>query len=612
MADRRRLAGDWRRSRPSALILFAALFDFEGRPVEVASLGAAPSFDTQVKVLGASRQAALVCRLPPSVPGGDEQSGIEELADRYWIVGRMRLDARDQLQARLGTRLSTEGIAVSDARLCLHAYATWGERCVDFLDGDFAFVLWDDTRQCLFGACDRLGRRSLFHARSGSCGWMGDSLDWIAQQGPAEGGLDDYWIADLLTLNCSREFERTVYRDVNRLGPAHFLSWSEAGAVRQRYWRLDIPEPLYLARRGAYAERFRELVSLAIADRIPAGKIGIAMSGGLDSTMLAACTVALTGEPSRVVAYCEHYEELMHIEEDRFASMAARHLGIDLHIEPFDNSAYDPHWQSRGIRPAEPTTAVINAHCVRGINDALARRSPVWLEGEGPDNALRLDRDAYLSWLRARHAWGRLGRALLAYAAVKGWSGWGQTFRRHLGSAVDFPVAPPVPQWLDPGFVGRLRLAERIRDLGTGGDPSHPWHPEAISSFTSPIWLGHFGGYDFQESLSPLRWRSPFLDLRVLTFMLSVPPIPWGWKKQLVREAMKGRLPQPVLQRPKTPLPVFPQFEMLRRHGLPSLLGPKRLVAYVDPDRLPRSTAEPVDLLQSINVYVLDHWLGSG
>lgn len=588
--------------------MFAALFDFEDQPVDLPE----GALGTDKRVLGTSRQAMFICSRGVTMHRVPEQSGIEWLKDRYCIVGRIRLDARDRLQARLGARISADGPRPTDARLCLHAYAAWGDRCLEYIEGDFAFLLWDEARQRLFSACDRMGRYPLFYARSGTRGWVADSLDWLAGQGLAQGGLDEYWIADRLTIDCSREFQRTVYRDIHRLAPAHFMAWSHSGSVHQQYWRLDIPEPLRLGRREAYAERFRELVSAAIADRIPAGRVGIAMSGGLDSTMLAACTVALTGEPARVTAYCEHYEELMHIEEDKFASMAARHLGIHLQIEPFDNAVYDPQWQFRGIRSPEPMTSIINAHSLKRINDGLAHRSHVWFEGEGPDNALRLDRDAYLSWLGRRRDWPRLGDALLGYARAKGASGWAQTLRRRFQTSVEPHDRAPVPDWLDPGFVARLHLVERIRDLGDGGDATHPWHPEAVASFTSPMWMEHFADYGFQETLSPILWRSPFLDVRVLTFMLSVPPVPWGWKKSLVREAMRGRLPAPVLRRPKTPLPIFPRAEMLRRHGLPSLLAPDRLAAYVDAGKLPGRNALPVDLLQSLSVYVLGHWIAGG
>jgi asparagine synthase (glutamine-hydrolysing) len=593
--------------------MFAALFNFEGQPVALPMLAESPGQDVEVKVLGASRQAALIVVRPRAADGADERTGIESLGNRYWMVGRIRLDARDELQVRLGPRVAGDGATLSDVRLCLHAYAAWGEDCVNFLAGDFAFVLWDDVRQALFGVRDQLGKRSLFQARLGSRGIVGDSLDWIAQQGASAGGLDDYWIADLLTLNCSREFERTIYRDASRLAPAHVLQWNAGGAAVRRYWRLDIAEPLQLASRGAYLEQFRELLSRAISDRLPSGKIGIAMSGGLDSTALAAGAVAQSGDPARVVAYCEHYEQMMHIGEDAFATLAARHLGIDLQIERFDDLAYDPQWQSRGIRPPEPNLTVINAHFMRRINDVLARRAAIWLEGEGPDNALRFDRNAYLSWLRERGSWCRLGKALLDYAAIKGVSGWADTARRHLhlGAVREFSDPPLLPPWLAPDLVSRLRLDERVRDLGEGGNTAHPWHPEAMASFTSPVWQDHFADYDLQESLSPLLWRHPFLDLRVLQFMLSVPPIPWAWKKRLMRDAMKGHLPEAVLRRPKTPLPVFPRAELLRRHGLPPLLSSERLQAYVDLNNLPGVRAAPADLLQSISVHVLGHWLQS-
>ena len=175
---------------------------------------------------------------------------------------------------------------------------------------------------------------------------------------------------------------RPCYRDIRRLAPGHTIRLGNTGASVRRYWQLNIVEPLHLRAPGEYTERFRELVSLAVADRLPAGRVGIAMSGGVDSTTLAACAVSVTQDASRVVAECDHYEEMMHIGEGRFASLAARRLGIDLSIRPYDNLAYDSGWQGRGIHSFEPTTSIITAHFIRQINDELAARASVWLEGE--------------------------------------------------------------------------------------------------------------------------------------------------------------------------------------------------------------------------------------
>ncbi len=94
----------------------------------------------------------------------------------------------------------------------------------------------------------------------------------------------------------------------------------------------------------------------------------------------------------------------------------------------------------------------------------------------------------------------------------------------------------------------------------------------AFASFTSPIWQAYFDDHAFEEALGGFEWRYPYLlDLRVLEFMLSAPPVPWGWKKRLVREAMRGRLPAEVLARKKTPLTCYPEVATMRALGLPAL-----------------------------------------
>ena len=384
---------------------------------------------------------------------------------------------------------------------------------------------------------------------------------------------------------------------------------SKAGVVARRYWRLNIVEPLHLRARAEYCERFRELLAEAVADRLPAGRVGIAMSGGLDSTTMAACAVSVTGDASRVVAECDHYEELMHIGEDRFARLAAQRLGIDLHIRVYDKLAYDPQWHLRGIRSSEPNTSIVRSHHIREINRELARRAGVWFEGEGPDNALTLERNAYLSWLVRGRSWNRLGAAILQYALVKGGAGWAQTFRRYAARHVEPGKPALLPRWLNREFVHRVGLEERIRSLGEGGDTSHPWHPKAIASFTSPIWQSYFDDFDFYETLAPVVRRHPYVDLRLLEFMLSVPPVPWGWKKQLVREAMRGRLPDEVLAREKTPLPFSPTLSTIGRLGLPELSARTEIAAYVDIERWPGGEALESEGNQVIAASALDYWL---
>jgi asparagine synthase (glutamine-hydrolysing) len=588
--------------------LFAAVFDLKGRDLDLRAFAGAGLI---VESPSDTPQLAFV-HSTESVDG--EWRGTARLQERCWIAGRIRLDGRRELAARLAGRFppdTTPGAASpTDGDLCLQAYVMWGERCVDHLAGDFAFVLWDGRDRRLIAVRDQLGVRTLFHAESGGVLIVGDSLDWIAARLP-DRTLDEQWIADFLTAGFSLDAERTIYRPVRRLAPAHSFSLSRGATTVRRYWSLQVGDPLHLRNTRAYAERFREIASAAIRDRLPAGKIGISMSGGIDSTTLAACTVAAAGDAGRVVAECTYYERLMPDDEASFASLAARHLGIDLRTRAVDDLIYDPAWRERSDGGAEPTAGVIAFHPEQIMAGEQAARSPVWFFGEGPDNALVFERGAYLSWLVRRRDWGRLGAAMFRYLKAKRGRGWQETLRRYVGRNDPASAEPDSACWLDRGLAERLGQDRRLARLTVSDPHAHPWHPRAVASFASPVWNAMFDGFDRDERLAPMVWRHPYLDLRMLAFLLSVPPVPWAREKLLMREAMRGHLPAAVLARPKTPLAGTPLARAIAPYGLPPLSAGSRLGHYVDLRALPQQLPSGSALDRLISVHALDHWLAA-
>jgi asparagine synthase (glutamine-hydrolysing) len=586
--------------------LFAAIFNFDRRPVDLTSVGLTGA--ARVEILGRFGHVALICVNDGLVGADADLSGIVEHENRCWIVGRIRLDARDELRSRLSLPSRGGAGEISDAMLCLLAYAAWGDCFLEHLAGDFCFALWDDRNERLICARDQLGVRSLFHAAAGS-GVVSDRLGWIASLPQYGRSLDDYWIADFLVANVCVDLERTVYRDIRRVAPAHVLTMSEKGAAIRRYWRLDVEEPLRFRDSRLYGVRFRELLSHAIADRMPKETVGVSMSGGLDSTTLAAAAVEVAGDPSRVVAECDYFERLMPDEEKHFSSLVARHLGIDLQLRAFDDMVYDPQWRERPFSYAEPSIVIATAHTDRLVAREMACRAGVWFYGEGPDNALALDRDAYFSWLARRRDWSGLARSLFQYVQVKGWRGWAATLRRHTQPGRSAPPRIEMPAWLEGGLVERLHLVERVAHIGDAEGPPHPWHPAAMASFGGPAWQRVLGDLELDELAAAFVWRHPFLDLRVLRFMLSVPPVPWAWEKQLLRDAMRGRLPPQVLARRKAPLAQSPLEHKLRRHPLPDLTSSHRLAPYVDLAKLQGAERPGGERWNVLAVHALDHWL---
>jgi len=130
----------------------------------------------------------------------------------------------------------------------------------------------------------------------------------------------------------------------------------------------------------------------------------------------------------------------------------------------------------------------------------------------------------------------------------------------------DDPAAPILPQWLAPDFAARLNVHERLKDPNTSaGGPLHPILPKAHASLSLPQWSNLFELQDPGVTKCLVQMRHPFLDLRVVNFLLALPPFPLFMEKKLLRDAMAGRVPESVRTRKKTPLAGDPLQQYLLR-----------------------------------------------
>src|SRR5260370_37667299 len=141
----------------------------------------------------------------------------------------------------------------------------------------------------------------------------------------------------------------------------------------------------------------------------------------------------------------------------------------------------------------------------------MATEARVWFHGEGPDNALDFEGRAYLAWLFGRGAWRQFGLATAEYIQGRSAREWAAFLKKCAKRRHDVEASPELLRWLDRDLVRSLHLAERLRDVGKINRPVHPWHPQAIASFNSPIWSSFLGGFDPKGSATaPLDWRHPY------------------------------------------------------------------------------------------------------
>ena len=129
---------------------------------------------------------------------------------------------------------------------------------------------------------------------------------------------------------------------------------------------------------------------------------------------------------------------------------------------------------------------------------------------------------------------------------------------------------------------------------------------------TAARWQDLFEDWDRVASRAATEMRHPYLDLRVLRFMLAAPAIPWCCNKYLLRRAFRGELPEPVVRRPKTPLANYPAYERACQWGVPKLPISKNLLHFVRPDRLPSEPPANIeDFRGLLRVVGLGYWFQS-
>jgi asparagine synthase (glutamine-hydrolysing) len=202
------------------------------------------------------------------------------------LTADLRLDNREELLRAFEIEASA-GATVGDATLLARAYESWGFAAPERLQGDFAFVLWDATRACWFGARDRFGVKPFFYSSEPNhfvCASEAQALLHLGRVPPVP---DDEML--LAYLGNGLEYEdRTALRGLRRLPPAHAFRLDAQGFRVWPYWSLNVEREVSFAHDSDYADAFAEVFRRAVHRRLRvSGRAAAQLSGGLDSSSVA-------------------------------------------------------------------------------------------------------------------------------------------------------------------------------------------------------------------------------------------------------------------------------------------------------------------------------------
>jgi asparagine synthase (glutamine-hydrolysing) len=261
----------------------------------------------------------------------DLQSGHQPMANEdqnLWIVYNGEIynhrELRDGLESR-GHRYRTR----SDTETILHLYEEYGADCVDHLRGMFAFAIWNKRDRRLFVARDRLGIKPLYYWHDGRTFLFGSEIKAILAHPGVRTEFNKSVLAEYLAFGYIAGPD-TLFAGIQKLLPGHTLKVSETGQIQiQQYWDLAFEQDTDEHPRDYYVKRYRELIEESVGSHLMSDvPLGVFLSGGLDSSVVAALATRARGGPIKTfsVGYAEDaFSELP------YARRVAEHIESEHH-----------------------------------------------------------------------------------------------------------------------------------------------------------------------------------------------------------------------------------------------------------------------------------------
>jgi len=470
------------------------------------------------------------------------------------------IELRGEL-VRLGVVFHT----ATDSEVLLAAWVHWGLKSLSRLDGMFAFVIYDKVNQTLHCINDPFGIKPFYYSLEGKSFHFGSEIPALLELVCESVSLDVQSAASFLLWGKHDQGSETFISGIRRLEPGHFIEYSlDQCRISQvsRWWKPDLNLDRSLSFDDA-AEALRTIFLSSVQRQLRSDvPVGFALSGGVDSSAIVCATRHLDPYyPIRTFSYVASREPL---NEQKWAKIVNSHVGAKAHYihDSDDDFDLDAAMLSQG-EPFGSTSILAGLHVFKRMKKEGV---VVSLDGQGADESLAgydgypqavirdlLSQGGYSKAARFLNAWSKWpGRDRSAVLKVLGDMFVPNSLRRR---AIHLLGYDTTPSWLDtkvlknlgvslsvpsalpmlPEYKGR-RLAERLRI--------------AMTDVGLPRLLRYADRNSMHFSIES---RVPFLSPALVEFMLKMPTeylvSSEGQSKFLFREAMKGIVPEAILNR---------------------------------------------------------------
>lgn len=478
--------------------------------------------------------------------GGIQPMSIEKNNHTFTIVYNGELYNTEEIRKELLQR-GYSFQSYSDTEVLLTAYIEWGENCVMHLNGIFAFAVWDQHREQLFMARDRLGVKPLFYREENGSLIFGSEIKAILAHPKVKSEVDREGFQEIFGLGPSRTPGHGVFRGINELRPAHALIYNRNGLKTWRYWNVESKKHHHTL--DETAEQVKILVKDAVERQLVADvPVCTFLSGGIDSSAIS----SLASE---------------YFKKEGRGTLHTYSIDYEHNNQYFKASSFQPDQDAPWIEKMQQYLGSIH-HSAIINNDQLANLlEEAVMMRDLPGMA---DVDSSLLWF-CEQMKQDYTVALSGECADEIFGGYPWFYKEELLHGKEFPWMRSqterqqllLPHWqkkLDlEGYV-RDRYNETISEVPLLGGETQIEARHREMSYLNMIWFMStlLERKDRMSMGASLEVRVPFADHRIVEYAWN---IPWemkmlnGQEKGILRKALEGVLPNEILYRKKSPYP---------------------------------------------------------
>lgn len=506
--------------------------------------------------------------------GGSQPIANED--ERFWIVYNGEVFNYPELRQGLverGHRFSTN----TDTEVILHLFEELGEGCLDELNGQFVFAIWDRVKRELFIGRDRFGIRPLFFCRDRGNFIFSSEIKSILAVSDMPRALNPRALEQVFTFWTTLPGV-SVFAGISELKPGHYLRVTQEGIQERAYWSPPYyePEEQLTASPDEISEEILELLADAVRIRLRADvAVGTYLSGGLDSSGITALVARRFNH--EVQTFGLGFEEAdfdeRSFQQEMVARLKVRHCEVLA-----DNAAIAAHFPKvvwHAEKPLLRTAPVPLFLLSRQVRDQGFK---VVLTGEGADEVFggyNIFKEALVRrfWARQPDSEARPGLITQLYPNIFRNPKMRTTMLRFFGQGLDRcddPLFSHLIRWentrrirsfFSPDLVAAIGDYDCLDELRASLPPGfHQRDTLAKAQYLEQnIFLSNYllsSQGDRVAMANSIEIRLPFLDYRLAQYMARVPSI---WKilgldeKHILKKSLAGIVPDSVRRRPKHP-----------------------------------------------------------